>query len=466
MDKIEFVINGETLVATKVPGRKVYAIKLDDKDNFDGTMQKSVIFIREGSIEYKSFNSMDIKEGKIKDPERNFSSVVIYDDGKIEFDSDIYRLFYKEAQIADKKVADIGDDEEFPYSIAKRLYDIQKASKKVLISKKGIDVLRSLLLNLKLNRLGFDTQASTLELPREYYVSCDLQAVIDELIPYFTFEGAQIADKLRVIDGFSRRDGKDVIFSEPSDDVIKQICTMLLPYRDNFLAEKESIDSEPAMVERKNEFIGQWGNPTDCYYTDNIQEMLARSDKEWAQYAEYMYLQGKRYLESINQSSTGIVMPELDEEPPRMGDGNSNVLRRYLEGVQAVAHIHIGLNPEVVEKVVVGKVEDLTQLNAIQYNSQMLELLNGKVRTAIDIENIFVIAINLRFLRQLASILDRNPDMMKSLEFSVRELINDSVDKIATRIGYIEKRKEQERDETNEKNHNSSSSGGPGEDGR
>ena len=41
-----------------------------------------------------------------------------------------------------------------------------------------------------------------------------------------------------------------------------------------------------------------------------------------------------------------------------------------------------------------------------------------------------------------------------------------SVDKIATRIGYIEKRKEQERDETNEKNHNSSSSGGPGEDGR
>lgn len=476
MDIIKLKWDGQEVKAIRKAGQIGYTIILPDVPVYDGSVNKRYIRIRHDFITYVSMNSKHIKNGKIKGLDE-FTRVIVYSNGEIKYENEATRIFDSKPKLADKKVDEIGDETGFPYDIVKKLQEVRRDSQVIIKLKEIIDLWRKKILELKLRKFGYipettedkseepeyGSQKLALGLVNRYYPTCDINAVLDELSACLTFDLMQQADPLRTIQGFSEIKGKNVVYTEPTKDVISKIQQILQEAIQKYKEEKSRYDAERDMMSRKREFIEMWSDSsTALQYAEGMDGTLARTDREWKEYAEYIYTCGKKYLELLKQSpeNAGITMPNVAEEPSRTIVGNNIIWNQYVEQIRRLAQVYIGLNPEAMENDIAKEIDDLTQLDSIKYDDKISEVIEGyySIR-ATEAENIFVIVTNLNFITQVAEILRRNPGMEYALGDSVRELIDDSVKKITDRVESIERARTLGR--TIKKNYSDNPDGGP-----
>lgn len=472
MDIIEIKYNGKKLSAKKDESKKeAFLVRLSDVEESEFRIKKRMAKITDDCIQMVSVDSKH---------EDEISVVWLFSDGTIKHEDFISRMFKKGPETAERKFDPNGDNAEFPYSVAQELYTIKSKVNSVLEKKRGIDKIRRMMLDLRLRRLGYESQEDALSLLTDYSVGCDLNVVVQDLENFASFDKLKTADKLREIPGFSRVVGDDIIYTEPSDEVSFNIVRLLQEVVEKYKSEKGIVYANEEMTEQRRRLLQDFADRFAVDYAVGVPGILSRTDKEWKEYVEYIYNQGKKYLKSLEDKKSSTKTEdsekegqteELNEsEPKRSILVNNMIWNRYIEQLRVLAKLYMGLTPDLLDEQVASQIEDFTKLKGIEYDDRISEILDSyKLGEAIDVENIFVIAINLDFIPQAEAILNSDPSISgTSVGESIRELINDSTAKIAARIECIERRRKLERISPSMKkpHHDENPEGGPGGDNR
>lgn len=451
MDIIQIEYKGKKLIAKEKSG--AFIVRLSDQKAADGIVRNRMARITDEYIQMLSIEA----ECKSK-----FSIVYLYNDGTIKHEDYISRFFDKPIQVAERKFELTADNSEFPYNVAQELAGIKVEMDKVLVWKNKIYDLKRRMFNIKLRRLGYVSQEAGLSLLTDYATTCDLNAVVSDIEMYSRLDKVKTTHKLEMIPGFSKRVGEDMIYVEPTADIELKLSRLIEALARICEQEEFVIDNDEDITERKRRLLQESDDKYSKDFAIGIPGILSRTDREWSEYAEYIYIQGKKFLSRDNSHTD-----EELEEPKRSILANNILWRIYAEQIRNLAGLYMGINHELLNSQVADSVEDLTKLTSDDYNKRVSEILEAdKLGRAIDIENIFVIAINLDFIplaeAELASLA---PDIQRTgVGDSIRELIEDAKSKIASRIESIERRRELAKKSSvlKKPDHDDNPGGGPG----